>query len=186
MRIAILAIIIRALWLLIEYPYLRRYKIKLARDWDKHSAHLWDVANAIEPIGMILGFTSIGRISTGTNLIAALGLGMLFAGIVIRWAAVYTLGKYFTGTVLIKDDHRLIQTGLYRHLRHPAYAGTLLAHLGLGLSFSNWISIALSLVPFVVAALYRMHVEERALREAFGESYLSYSRGTKRLIPKVY
>lgn len=186
MRIAILATFVRSLWLLIELPYLRRFKIKPARDWDKHSARFWEVAGAIELAGMVLGFTAIGHIETGANVIAAFGLAFLFAGIIIRWTAIRTLGKYFTGTVLIRDDHRLIQSGLYRHLRHPAYTGALLAHLGVGLSFSNWISVSLSLAPFSVAALYRMHVEERALTEAFGEAYLNYSRVTKRLIPKLY
>lgn len=59
------------MWVLLEYPFLRRYRIKPARDWDKHSAKLWDAANLIEPVGMILGFTSIGRIQTGTTLIGA-------------------------------------------------------------------------------------------------------------------
>lgn len=186
MIIPILATTIRTLWVLIEYPYLRRYRVKPTKDWDKHSASVWDIANAIELVGMILGFTNIGRLQTGGNSIAVLGVALLLVGIIIRGTAIYTLGKYFTGTVLIKKDHRLIQSGMYKHLRHPAYTGALLAHLGLGLSFSNWISLGLSVVPFSVAALYRMHVEERALREAFGEAYTSYSRCTKRLIPKLY
>ena len=186
MIIPTLATIIRGLWLVIEYPYLRRYSVKPAKDWDKHSAKLWDIAAGIELIGMILGFAGIGRIQTRGSLIAALGLLLLLAGISIRWAAIYSLGKYFTGTVLIKTDHRLIRSGLYKHLRHPAYAGSLLAHLGLGLSFLNWFSLAFSVVPYSVAAVYRMHVEERALRDAFGEAYTIYSRDTKRLIPKLY
>ena len=185
MIIPISATIIRAL-MLIEYPYLRRYKVKPAKDWDRHSARLWDAANAIEPVGLVLGFTNIGRMQTRGNHVAALGLALLLAGIIIRWTAVYTLGKYFTGTVLIKEDHRLIRSGLYKHLRHPAYTGALLAHLGLGLAFSNWFSLGLSSIPFFIAALYRMHVEERALTEEFGEEYIGYSRGTKRLIPKLY
>jgi protein-S-isoprenylcysteine O-methyltransferase Ste14 len=186
MMIPILATVIRALWLIIEYPYLRRYKIKPAKDCDKNSAKLWDIANAVEPVGMVVGFTSIGRIETGSDFISLLGLALLPAGIAIRWTAIRTLGKYFTGKVLIKEDHRLVRGGLYKHLRHPAYTGALVAHLGLGLSFSNSFSIALSFAPYFVAAMYRMHVEEQALTEAFGEEYLEYSRGTKRLIPKVY
>src|SRR5437879_5272344 len=184
MMIPILAMIVRALWIIVEYPYLRRFKVKPLKDWDRNSAKLWDVANAIEPVGMILGFTSIGRIHTGTGLIGSVGLALLVGGIGIRWSAVQTLGKFFTGTVLIRNDHRLVRSGLYKHLRHPAYTGALIAHLGLGLSFSNWFSIVLSSAPFVVAALYRIHVEERALGEAFGDEYLNYSRSTKRLIPK--
>lgn len=186
MIIPILATILRAAWLIIEVPYLRRFRVRPGKDWDKRSGQLWDFANAIEPIGMILGFINIGNIQTGSNLIAPLGLSLLVAGVAIRWTAIYTLGKYFTSIVVIKDDHRLIRAGLYKHLRHPAYTGALVAHLGLGLSFSNWFSVALSFVPYLVAAAYRIHVEEQALSEKFGKEYLEYSRDTKRLIPKLY
>ena len=172
--------------MLIEYPYLRRYRVRPTKDWDKNSAKVWDIANLIEPVGMMIGFTTIGRIHTGTKLIGWLGIMFLVAGITIRWTAVYTLGKYFTGTVLIRNDHRLIRTGLYKHLRHPAYAGALLAHLGLGLSFSNWFTLGFSSIPYFLAAAYRMRVEEQALKEAFGAEYLEYSKTSKRLIPKLY
>jgi len=167
-------------------PYLRRFKVLPRKNWDRLSGEFWDFANAIEPIGMILGFAGIGSIQTGKSLMAPLGLSLLVAGVAIRWTAIHTLGKYFTGTVVIRDDHRLIRAGLYKHLRHPAYTGALVAHLGLGLSFANWFSLALSFVPYVVAAGYRIRVEEQALTEAFGEEYLDYSRNTKRLIPKLY
>ena len=180
------ATVIRLLWILIEYPYLRRYRVQPTKDWDRNSAKAWDIANLIEPVGMILGFTRIGRIHSGTNLIGWLGLIFLVAGITVRWTAVYSLGKYFTGTVLIRNDHRLIRSGLYKYLRHPAYAGALLAHLGLGLSFSNWFALGFSSIPYFLAAAYRMRVEEQALREAFGVEYLEYSKTVKRLIPKLY
>jgi len=170
----------------LEYPYLWRYRVQPTKDWDRHSAKVRDFANLIEPVGMILGFTTIGRIHTSTNLIGWLGLTFLVAGIIIRWTAVYNLGKYFTGTVLIRNDHRLIRSGLYKYLRHPAYAGALLAHLGLGLSFSNWFALGFSTIPYFLAAAYRMRVEEEALREAFGVEYLEYSKSAKRLIPKLY
>ncbi len=186
MLLPILATAIRLLWVVIEYPYLRRFRVRPARDWDRHSAKLWDIANLIEPVGMALGFIGIGRIHAGTNLIGSLGLVFLVAGITVRWAAIYTLGKYFTGKVVIKNDHRLIRTGIYKRLRHPAYAGALLAHLGLGLSFSNWFSLGLSSLPYLLVALYRMRVEEQALVDAFGAEYIAYARTTKRLIPRLY
>jgi len=186
MVIQLLATLIRAVWVSIEVPYVRRFMVQPRKDWDKHSGLLWDIANALEPIGMILGFTDIGRIRTGSSLLASLGLPLLVAGIAIRWTAIHTLGKYFTGTVLIKDDHRLIRAGLYKHLRHPAYTGALVAHLGLGLSFSNWFSLVLSSVPYLLAAAYRIRVEEKALSDAFGEQYIEYSRETKRLIPGLF
>lgn len=186
MTIPILAMAIRLLWVLIEYPYLRRHRVRPAKDWDKHSALLWDAANLFETFGIVLGFAGIGRIQTSTNVIGVVGVALLIAGVMVRWSAIKTLGKYFTGTVLIKDDHRLVRSGLYKYLRHPAYTGALLAHFGLGLSFSNWFALGFSSIPFIAVALYRMRVEEQALQEAFGSEYVAYSQTSKRLIPGVY
>ena len=69
MIIPICATVIRLLWLAFEWPYLRRHKVRPAKDWDKHSGTIWDVANAIEPVGLLLGFTHIGRINLGNNLL---------------------------------------------------------------------------------------------------------------------
>ena len=181
-----LATAIRLLWVAVEYPYLRRHRTKPTQNWDRHSAKLWDLANAIEPLGMILGFTSIGRFQSAPIIIGSVGVVLLLVGIAIRWTAIYTLGKYFTGIVVIKRDHQLIRTGLYKHLRHPAYAGSLLAHLGLGLSFANWFSLALSSVPYFLVTIYRMDVEERALADVFGAEYVVYCKTAKRLIPGLY
>ena len=184
--IPIVATIVRVLWVVIELSYLSRYRVNPTRDWDKRSASLWDFANAVAPIGMMLGFTTIGRIQTGSNLLALIGVALLISGIALRWTAIYTLGRFFTPKVIIQPDHRLISSGPYRFLRHPSYTGALIAHLGLGLSFSNWFSLALSSIPYLVATLYRVHVEELALKEALGDEYLRYSKKTKRLVPGLY
>ena len=186
MLIPIVATAIRLLYVLVEFPYLRRNRIQTKQNWDKHSAKLWDAANAIELVGMILGFAGIGRMQTSPRAIGLIGLLLLISGYVIRALAIRTLGVFFTGTVVIKNEHQLIRTGLYRYLRHPAYTGTLLAHLGLGLAFANWFSLLFSSVPFLLAAMYRMRVEERALVATFGAEYSSYCKTSKRLIPGVY
>jgi len=58
--------------------------------------------------------------------------------------------------------------------------------LAVGLHSRNWVSFAVVLVPTIAALLYRIHVEEAALAEAFGEEYVAYSKETKRLVPGVY
>jgi protein-S-isoprenylcysteine O-methyltransferase len=186
MMIPILAAAIRLLWVLIEYPYLQRFRAKPSRDWDRHSAKLWDTANLLELVEMILGFAGIGRIYQWTTATGAIGLSFLIIGILIRGSAIRGLGEYFTGLVQIKDDHILIRTGPYKLIRHPAYTGALLAHLGLGLSLSNWFALGLSTMPFIAVALYRIRVEEQAMAEAFGSEYVAYSQTSKRLIPGVY
>jgi protein-S-isoprenylcysteine O-methyltransferase Ste14 len=184
--VPVIATLVRVLWVAAEYLHQRRHPVRPAQDWDRKSAVLWDAANVVEPAGMILGFVGVGQMRAGGGLVGWFGLALLVAGVAVRRHAVRTLGKFFTGTVVIRDDHRLVRAGLYRHVRHPAYAGALLAHLGLGLSFSNWFTLAFSVVPYSVAAAYRIRIEERALREAFGEDYADYARRTKRLIPGVY
>jgi protein-S-isoprenylcysteine O-methyltransferase Ste14 len=186
MLIPFAAVALRVLWLAIEYPYLRRFRVAPTQDWDRNSARAWDIANLIEPVGLLLGLLGVGRIQTASQFIAPLGLTLLLVGIVIRGTAIWTLGTYFTGTVLIKNNHELIRTGLYKYLRHPSYAGALLAHLGLGLAFLSWFSLLLSSVPFFIAAFYRIHVEEIALEEKFKCEYLNYAKATKRLIPGLY
>lgn len=186
MTIPFIAIIVRACWVSIEYLYLRRHRARPAKDWDKHSALLWDMAHVCELIGVSLGFLGVGRMQADSNLTGLAGITLLLAGITIRWTAIYTLGRYFTSVVMIKDDHRIVQSGLYKRIRHPAYTGALIGHLGFGLSFTNWLSLAFSSLPYLVAVSYRMRVEEQALKDSFGEEYLIYAKRTKRLIPKIY
>jgi protein-S-isoprenylcysteine O-methyltransferase Ste14 len=184
--ILIIAAVIRIAWVAIEVPYLRRFRVRPGQDWDNRSATIWDIANAIELFGLILGFFGIGRINGLPRFVPVIGLLLLMIGITIRWTAIVTLGRFFTSVVTIRKDHQIIDNGIYNYIRHPAYTGALLAHLGLGLAFGSWVSLSLSVLPFLVAALYRMQVEEKALSQTFGEDYANYMERTHRLIPGVY
>jgi protein-S-isoprenylcysteine O-methyltransferase Ste14 len=153
---------------------------------DKGSLLALNVAHALQLIGVLVGFLGVGRIDGANVLLQLCGLGLLVAGIAVRWTAIRALGVFFTGRVQIREGHTLIRTGLYSRLRHPAYAGALLAYLGLGLAFSNWWTLACSVLPYLVAIGYRIHVEEAVLQKTFGPAYAQYALATKRLIPWVY
>jgi protein-S-isoprenylcysteine O-methyltransferase len=155
-------------------------------DSDKGTSRLWDVSHLIAVFGIAVGFTNLGQVRTGTRFMGATGLALMLAGIILRSSAIATLGDYFTGKVRILSEHRLVRSGVYRYARHPAYSGALVAYLGLGLSFANWISFVLIFFPVLLAALRRIRVEEEALRQAFGKEYVEYSEKTKRLLPGIY
>ena len=104
----------------------------------------------------------------------------------VRWVAITHLGRFFTVNVAIAEDHKLITTGPYRYVRHPSYTGLSLIFLGFGLCMLNILSLAAVFLPISVAFIWRMHVEEAALREVFGESYHTYATRTRRIIPFVY
>ena len=61
-----------------------------------------------------------------------------------------------------------------------------MAFLGLALCLGNWTSLLLMMIPVLAAFLWRIHVEEAALLQAFGARYREYMNRTKRLIPAVY
>jgi protein-S-isoprenylcysteine O-methyltransferase Ste14 len=107
-------------------------------------------------------------------------------GLMIRWSAIYTLGRAFSANVAIHDRQKLNLSGLFRYMRHPSYTGMMIIFLALGLRMHNWVSLLLVTVPPFAALLYRMHVEEAALTGAFGAEYVDYSARTKRLIPGIY
>lgn len=115
-----------------------------------------------------------------------LGVALFAAGLALRWWSILHLGRLFTVDVAIHEDHALIESGPYRLLRHPAYAGALLAFLGFGICLGNWVALLAVTVPITWAFMRRIVIEEQALNGALGESYAAYARRTKRLVPYLY
>jgi protein-S-isoprenylcysteine O-methyltransferase Ste14 len=113
-------------------------------------------------------------------------LGTLILGLGIRAVAIVTLGRAFSANVATVAGQRLQRSGLYSLVRHPSYLGLELILLGLALHTRTWACFAVVLVPPTLGLLYRVYVEETALRRAFGAEYEDYSRSTKRLIPGIY
>src|SRR3712207_5083245 len=116
MTVPIIATAIRGLWLIAEWIHSLNHKAESA-DWDRFSRRVWDVGTCVGVVGVIVGYTDVGHVETGSNFLALGGVVVMLAGLAVRWAAIYTLGRYFTRTVTIKKDHRIIRSGLYRHLR---------------------------------------------------------------------
>jgi protein-S-isoprenylcysteine O-methyltransferase Ste14 len=122
---------------------------------------------------------------SGSWLLPA-ALGILLLGLGVRGVAIVTLGRAFSTNVAVRTGQRLERSGLYRLVRHPSYLGLELIFLAFALHTRTWACFAVVLVPPTLAVLYRIHVEETALRLAFGADYEDYSRSTRRLIPGVY
>ena len=97
-----------------------------------------------------------------------------------RWDACFSL------IVQVQTDHRVVDTGPYRFVRHPGYAGVLLGFLGLGLALQSWAALLVMAVATPAALAYRLRVEEQFLITELGDEYVRYARRTKRLIPYVW
>ena len=115
-----------------------------------------------------------------------IGISLSLIGFIIRAMAIQQLGKHFTVDVQISKDHQLKEDGMYSIVRNPSYTGALMAFTGLALSYSNYLSILIIIVPIFLAFAYRISVEEKALQQAFGNAFSAYCNKTKRLIPFIY
>jgi len=147
---------------------------------------LWLVIVVSITAGIWIGETHRHTIFHGAWWVRPVSLGMIAVALAVRWTAVLTLGRSFSANVAIHATQTVHKTGLFRFVRHPSYSGLLLVFAAIGLHTRNWLSLAVIVIPTTAALMYRIHVEEAALREAFGDEYEAYSRRTKRLIPGVY
>jgi protein-S-isoprenylcysteine O-methyltransferase Ste14 len=116
----------------------------------------------------------------------AVGLVLLVAGLVLRWSAFWALGRYFTFTVDVSSDQQVVTVGPYSVLRHPGYAGGLLAMIGIGVVYANWVGLAGFGVPCLIIITWRIHIEEAALLDTAGDPYRSYAAHHKRLLPLIW
>ena len=120
------------------------------------------------------------------TLIFSLGIILMLLGVAFRWYAIRALGQYFTRDVAVHPSQQIVQTGPYRYIRHPAYSGTLLTMLGLGLTMTNWASVIAVVAGALLGHLYRISVEEKTLCEQIGQPYVEYMQHTRRLLPFIF
>lgn len=118
--------------------------------------------------------------------VAVVGLAVGLAGLGLRLWAMRTLGRFFTMPITLAEDHRIVQDGPYRWIRHPSYTGNFLAALGMSLIFGTLAGILVTLVLCFGIYAYRIRVEEATLVSRFGPSYQTYRKATSRLLPKIY
>lgn len=121
-----------------------------------------------------------------TPLMELVGVALVVFGIVLFVWARRTLGENYSGHLSTKQGQRLIQTGPYRMIRHPAYTGFLLMSVGLALGYSSLVGIAAILLALLPSMIYRIWIEEKLLAEHFGTQFYKYADKTKRLIPGIW
>ena len=99
------------------------------------------------------------------------------------WARVH-LGRNWSAAVAVKQDHELVRSGPYRHVRHPIYTGMILALAGTTIALDQW-RAPLSLALITFALVRKLRQEEKRMGEIFPE-YAEYRKTSAALLPYIY
>lgn len=153
---------------------------------DKFSVILILSMSLISGVVPILDWAYFNPSLNDFNSMTVAGVIMIVTGILFRAWAVRTLGRYFTPTVQIKEEHELVNSGPYKIIRHPSYFAAFLSITGAAVLLESPTGIAVSIIAMSVAYYVRIGIEEQKLLEHFGNRYKEYMHNTKRIIPFVF
>ena len=138
-------------------------------------------------LAVLAGRPGLGR-PILANPLAWLEVAIGAAALVLAaWAvgrALRDLGGSLTPVPRPRPDGQLVTTGIYSRVRHPIYAGMMLAGIG-------WSAITRSFAAFVVALLLAALLDAKARREEAWlveryPAYEEYRHRSKRFVPRVY
>lgn len=154
------------------------------------SSRFWQIALAAATFMLLaspelnFGFLSKSFVP-GSVIFSFLGMGLTVLGFAFAiWARVF-LGGNWSSAVTVKENHELVRKGPYALVRHPIYAGALLALMGTVVVFHQ----TRGLIAFGVATLalcLKSRREEQFMTEQFGAMYEQYKQDVKALIPFVW
>ena len=113
-----------------------------------------------------------------------IGLVLFTFGLTTAIVARIQLGRNWSDIEVgqVKQDHALVNIGMYRYIRHPIYTGDLIMLLALELCLNSW--LVLAIVSIAIPTIYQTIQEEKRLAETVS-GYKTYSSQTKRFIPFV-
>ena len=169
------------LWMIIELRVTRRdVDTEGKKTYDYMTCQLYGAGQALT-ILTALWFPSVWRMPNAAHFV---GISIFLLGGCYRLWAIHTLGKFYSHRVRTMSQHQIIVSGPYRIIRHPAYAGMIIANLGISVYFFNWVTICVYLFILAPAIILRIAIEEKMLFKIDG--YPEFARNRKRLFPCIW
>jgi protein-S-isoprenylcysteine O-methyltransferase Ste14 len=183
------AILVSAvIWLVLQI-YWTNAEVKRRASKTAESAESRRTHGLLTQAGLLLLFIPVpgltGQFVPDTLTTAAIGLGIQVGFVLFYFCGRFYLGRMWSGAIKIVDDHRLIQSGPYRFLRHPMYTGMLGMCVGTAVVSGQYHAL-LGVALFVLAYARKIRIEERILCNEFGDAYATYRRRTSALVPWLF
>jgi protein-S-isoprenylcysteine O-methyltransferase Ste14 len=178
-------------WYVIRYPFERRAKRVRVVGGGRPPSDSAGLAIAFLGMAVLPGFyvaTGIPRAGDHASGVWAVVLGTILLGCALWLFRIShrELGRNWSITLQIRDQHRLIRTGPYALVRHPMYTSFLLLALGQAFLLPNWVAGLAGLLGFAVLFFLRVNKEEHMMLATFGPEYRAYMERTRRIIPYLY
>jgi protein-S-isoprenylcysteine O-methyltransferase Ste14 len=118
-------------------------------------------------------------------VLAVVTVVMCVGSVWLVLSAVRTLGKQWSLTAQVVEDHRLIVEVPYSIVRHPIYTGMLGMMVATGLAISTPLSLLIAAIIGWCGTWLRIRSEERLLKEAFGKQFEEYVGRVPALLPRL-
>lgn len=112
------------------------------------------------------------------------GIVVYILSLYLFWKSHHDLGKNWSPTLEIREQHTLIIDGIYKKIRHPMYTSIWLWCIAQALLLPNYIAGFSGIISFALLYFLRVDNEEKMMLEQFGEDYERYMQNTGRLLPK--
>jgi protein-S-isoprenylcysteine O-methyltransferase Ste14 len=144
------------------------------------AALLLQFGEGIPVIGHRLAF--LPRSSPALNVAVII---LAVSGMVVAVMARRTLAGNWSGEVVVKKDHELIQTGVYAYARHPIYTGFLLLMLGTALLVGTPVAFMI-LIVMALGVRSKSRKEEILMIRCFPDQYPDYQARVKAIIPFIW
>jgi protein-S-isoprenylcysteine O-methyltransferase Ste14 len=178
-------------WYIIRYPFERKAKkIGVSKSlFDRREAGLLAIAVLglfVAPaIYVLSGFPALFD-RPFVPAIAWLGAATTAAALWVFRRSHVDLGRNWSISLEVREQHALVRTGIYRLIRHPMYSSFLLLGLAQMLLVANWFAGLAGVVGAGILFALRVRREEQMMLESFGDEYRSYMTQTKRIVPWVF
>ena len=130
----------------------------------------------------ILNYANFGFLP----LLAIFGTLVMVAFVVLFYLSHKQLDKNWSVTLEVREGHKLIDHGLYAHIRHPMYTSFWLWGIAQALLIPNWVAGFAGVITVAILYFSRIKNEESMMRQQFGSAYDDYCKRTTRLVPKLF
>lgn len=114
---------------------------------------------------------------------AMAGIAVFVTALGLFYATHKSLGRNWSVTLAVRQDHTLVTEGVYRYMRHPMYSAFWMWAIAQSLTLQNWLVGPAGIVGFGLLYMFRVRREEALMRDTFGAAWDRYAARTPRILP---